>query len=165
MAAGYVGLIYATLPVAPAPLAFLRAHGMLRITLDFAFAACGLAVAALLYFRRAGAWRYAALVGVVVAYASVARHVRLPEEQVHFIQYGLVGVLFFRAVSLHERRRPVAFALALVIAVVAGALDEFIQGHVPNRHYDPRDIYLDAVSSFLGLLVSALLPPPSSETD
>jgi VanZ family protein len=97
---------------------------------------------------------------VVVAgiYATVARHVITPEEQLHFVQYGLVGVLFVRAVRPRIHQEGLSYLIAFVLAVLAGWLDEVIQGHVPNRHYDVHDIVLNAVSSLLGLAVYRVIP-------
>ncbi len=158
IAIGYVGLIYATLGSVPAPLAALRSHGILRYTLAVLFLSCWLGLLALLRSRSRQAWRFAAMVIIAGVYALVARRVITPEEQLHFIQYGLVGVLFVRAVRPTIRHEGAAYVLAFVLAFLAGWLDEVLQGHLPNRHYDVHDIALNAVSAFLGLTVYRVIP-------
>jgi VanZ family protein len=92
------------------------------------------------------------------AYGAVARRVITPEEQLHFLQYGLVGVLFVRAVRPSLRNEAAAYGMAFILAFVAGWFDEWLQGHLPNRHYDVHDIALNAVSAFLGLVVYRVIP-------
>lgn len=158
LALGYVAFIYATLGVVPAPMAYLRSHGVLRLTLGSMFLLCWLGVFSLLASRSRTAWRYAAMIGVAGVYALVARRVTSPEEQIHFIQYGLVGVLFVRSLRPSVRSEGAAYALAFFLAVLAGWVDELLQGRLPNRHYDVRDIVLNTVSSFLGLVIYRLIP-------
>src|SRR5690242_1617218 len=92
----YVLFIYATLGVTGIPLAFLRAHGVLRLSLFTAYMAClYLSLHILLKFKGAEWWRYALLLGVYgVALWVATSWVKIPEEQVHFFEYGLVGILF-----------------------------------------------------------------------
>jgi len=158
IAIGYVGLIYATLGVVRAPLAYLRSHGVLRSTLAVLFLTCWLGVLGLLRSRSRQIWRFVAMIAIAGVYALVARRVGTPEEQLHFIQYGLVGVLFARAVRPTVRHEGAAYALAFVLACLAGWLDEVLQGHLPTRHYDVHDIALNAVSAFLGLTVYRIIP-------
>ena len=154
----YVGFIYATLGVAPLPLAYLRAHGFLRYTLAALFRLCWSAILGLLASRSRDVWRFIAMVAISSVYAVVARHLTTPEEQLHFVQYGLVGILFVRAVRPVIRDEKRSYAVALLLATLAGALDEAIQGYLPNRHFDVSDIGLNAVSSALGLAVYSILP-------
>ena len=163
-ALAYVGAIYATLGVAPRPLAVLRAHNCLRLTLAIAFLACVLLVLNVMRFRSRNLWNYFGFALTVGAYLGLTRFVQTPEEQVHFVQYGLVGVLFLRAVRTHTPTLPVAYAVAFALAALAGWLDEVLQGHVPGRHYDVRDIQLNAVSALLGLVVHRLSVGKPTET-
>ncbi len=158
LALGYVASIYATLGVVPAPLAWLRSHGVLRLTLATLFILCWSGLTLLLARRSRQAWRFAAMVALAGAYAVVARGVTTPEEQIHFIQYGLVGVLFVRALRPTLKNELASYAAAFVLTVLAGWLDEVLQGHLPNRHYDVHDIALNAISAFLGLVVYRVIP-------
>lgn len=157
-ALAYVTSIYATLGVVPAPLAYLRSHNLLRFTIALLFAACLAYLLKVMHSRTRNPWRFFGLLVLAGVYATVVTMVRRPEEKIHFIQYGLVGALFARALRHHLPRPIAAYGVALAIASVAGWLDEMLQGLLPNRHYDVSDIYLDAASAFLGLLVYALIP-------
>lgn len=159
IALGYVAFIYATLGVVPAPLAYLRSHGILRLTLATLFVLCWSGLLVLLASRSRQVWRFAALLVLAGAYTTVARRmITTPEEQVHFIQYGLVGVFFARALRPMLQREGRALVGAFVLAVLAGWIDEILQGLLPSRHYDLRDIALNAVSALLGLLVYRVIP-------
>ena len=104
-------------------------------------------------------YRLLGLFFIAALYWLIAKWVHTPEEQIHFFQYGLVGVFFSRALELHTKSTLKIFIGAFILASLAGWLDEILQGLLPNRHYDIRDIYLNAMSAFLGLLLFRLIPP------
>ena len=149
-----VFLIYSSLYVARPAAELLREWNLLRIAVALAFvAAAGLIVWRLV--AGGASWRVlgmAALVGV--SYLVVLTVVpMMPEERLHFLQYGVVAALVYLA--LEERRRRIAdlavaqrdllsrlppLPTAVVITGIAGWVDEGIQAILPNRVYDVRDI-------------------------
>ena len=163
VAFGHLGFIYATLSAVPIPLLWLRSHNMLRLTIATVFLACFLIVLSIMHFRTRNWKRFAFLFALAALYGWLTTLVKRPEEQIHFIQYGLVGVLFARALQDHLGRSTKTDAIAFSIAMLAGWVDELIQGQLPNRHYDVRDLYLNAVSAFLGLVVYRTIPPRNQE--
>jgi VanZ family protein len=165
LAFAYVGFIYATLSVVPAPMAYLRAHNVLRVTIVSLFLVCLSITFVIMIFRTHKLWRFLSLFVLAALYGWLTTLVKRPEEQIHFIQYGLVGVLFARALVPRWGDGWRSFAAALALAIVAGTIDENIQGHLPNRHYDLHDIGLDAVSALLGLVVFRLIPPAPTRAD
>lgn len=159
IAVGYVLLIYATLGVARTLTNILRAHGILRLSLSVVHGVCVALLSGYIVRNAPKAlWRYIALLSLMGLYVAVAQKTVSPEEQIHFLQYGLVGIFFLRALELHVERKAAAYFFALVLASAAGWLDEIIQGLIPNRHYDVKDIFLNIVSAALGLAVFAVLP-------
>jgi len=158
VAFAYLASIYATLGAVPVPLAYLRSHNMLRLTIGSLFAICFLIVLTTMYFRTRKPWRFMALIVLAGVYGWLTTLVKRPEEQVHFIQYGLVGVLFSRALRGRFGQSVKTDIAAFSIAMIAGWIDEVLQGHLPNRHYDVRDLWLNAVSAFLGLMVYRTIP-------
>src|SRR5690349_10219545 len=95
LAIGYVLFIYATLGVTGIPLAFLRAHGVLRLSLLACYLICLYAsLHYLIVTHTTEAWRYVLLLGAYSAALLIAKHVKLPEEQVHFFEYGLVAIFY-----------------------------------------------------------------------
>ncbi len=155
----YVLFIYSTLSIVPAPLRFLRMHNMLRVTLGVVYTASFIAL-----FSKLAAevpkqwWRFAVLAGIFLLYPVIARATSSPEEQVHFLEYGLVGVLFARALAGDRPHTWKIYLGALVIGSIVGWIDELLQGLVPNRHYDIRDIWFNVVSVTLGLTLRSLYP-------
>ncbi len=158
IAVTYVISIYATLEIVPAPLAYLRAHNILRLSITALFLSCLAYIFTVMHSRTRNVWRHVGLALLAVLYAWAVALVKRPEEKIHFIQYGLVGALFVRAARHHIKRPLLAYAVALLIASAAGWFDETLQGWLPNRHYDVSDIALDVGSAFLGLVVYSLIP-------
>jgi hypothetical protein len=111
---------------------------------------------ALRHRRRIGgaglAWLAACSAGYLY-YAYVLRAV--PEETLHFLQYGMLGYLVFRALSHNIRDVAIYFNAAAACALI-GALDEVIQWITPQRYFDWRDVKLNAVSGALMQVALAL---------
>lgn len=164
----YVAFIYATLSVVPIPLRFLRNHNLLRLTLSAIYLTCFIVLVSQLAQRGEKRWwRFAILTAIFSLYPIIALKTSSPEEQVHFLEYGLVGVLFARALADGGPYSLKIWIGALILGALAGWIDEIFQGYLPNRHYDIRDIWLNVISVTLGLLLRAVyvytpLPAKSS---
>jgi hypothetical protein len=80
-------------------------------------------------------------------------------ESVHFVEYGVLGLLFYRA------WRPLGdvslLILPLVAGTIAGTFDEWFQWFIPIRAGEARDIVLNAVASLCGVLFAAGIEPPA----
>jgi VanZ family protein len=76
-----------------------------------------------------------------------------PEEAVHFLEYGLLGYLLFRALRHHIPDKTIYLAVFLIGGMV-GILDEVLQWIIPLRYWDFRDIGLNALS--VGLSQTAI---------
>jgi hypothetical protein len=86
-----------------------------------------------------------------------------PEEAIHFLEYGVLGFLLYRALQPRIQDASVFFAAALV-GVLAGTVDEIIQWIVPGRYWDFRDIGLNAGACILTLVaIWRLVPRPSAK--
>jgi hypothetical protein len=166
-----VGAIYLSLYPLQFVLDALRERGLLRATLAVAFA---LAVAAVwLWFARRRPGFAEALVLLLAGALYFVIGARLPvlQERFHLLQYGLVALAFRAAVVARRavspapgRRAELAAALAAAVLTAAtGWVDELIQGALPNRYYDLRDVLLNAGSGALALAtrlaLDALRPP------
>ena len=79
-------------------------------------------------------------------------------EQFHFVEYGLVTLLFYRA------WRPLGDASVLILPLLAGlivgTLEEWLQWFIPGRIGDMRDVFLNGAAIVSGLLFSLGLDPP-----
>ena len=120
---------------------------------------------ALLVIKDRRAFRYsclAAATAIAAGYAWTAR-TGVPDvdaaERFHFIEYGLVAVLFYKAWL------PADDASVLLKPVVAGfivgTLEEWLQWVVPGRVGEMHDVLLNLVAVGCGVMFAlALAPPP-----
>jgi hypothetical protein len=104
-----------------------------------------------------GAW----LVGVAAVYAGYAYTLRRdPVEAIHFLQYGVLGVLAFRALT-HRMRDPGIYLAAALVGGIVGILDEAIQWAAPRRVWDLRDIWFNFfAASLVQVGIAAGIRPP-----
>ena len=66
----------------------------------------------------------------------------------HFLGYGWLGVLFFRALCASSRAAAGALAACAVgLTLVVASLDEFHQSFIPSRTGSVRDVLLDTVGA------------------
>ena len=156
----WVVLIYATLYFARAPVEFLRAHNLLRLAVAAAFAVAAAPLLGLVWRRGVGPREGIVLALSAVVFAALLPLASRPEEKLHFLEYGLLGGMLFRACRLRLSRLGRsdpgadggAAVLALLLAGLAGVVDESIQALLPNRYYDVRDIAFNVVASALVVL-------------
>lgn len=148
----YLGAIYLSLYPLQFAMDLLRRHNLLRVAIGATFLAA--AGAGLLVGVRRGwrarQWLVAGAGALVVGY--LALRLDVVQERLHLVEYGALGLLFWAALARRDERlgrdavvdgvRTVVLATLLVGA--AGWLDEGIQGLLPNRVYDLRDVGLNA---------------------
>jgi VanZ family protein len=82
-------------------------------------------------------------------------------ERVHFVEFGVITYLFYRAA------RPLGdvsmLAIPMLAGLLVGTLEEWLQWFIPVRVGELRDIFLNGAAIVSGLLFSwAIDPPPSS---
>jgi len=114
--------------------------------------------------RRAS--RYGSIIAAIVLAAtySAANAGELPEsnavERFHFLEYGLITFLFYRAwLPLADAS---VFLLPFLAGLIVGTAEEWLQWFIPNRVGELRDIFLNGVATTSGLLFSAGVEPPRS---
>jgi len=71
-----------------------------------------------------------------------------PVEAIHFLEYGLLGFLLYRALKIRTKDVGIYF-IAFLIGCLVGILDEILQWIVPFRYWDIRDVGLNALASGL----------------
>lgn len=114
--------------------------------------------------RRGARYGAIALALVIAVAYSALRAGPNPEsnavERFHFLQYGLIAFLFYRA------WRPLGdlgmFLLPLCAGVIVGTVEEWFQWFIPNRVGEMADIGLNLVAIGTGLLFSVGVEPPDS---
>jgi hypothetical protein len=154
----YLGALYATLGIMRVITETLRGAGFLRISVSVAFALVAVSVAVLIARDPLNRSRrvVGALVGCAVVYAAIIWPMQSPEEKLHFIQYGLVGILADLASPAHWSARA-RFVRCALFVTAAGWVDELIQALLPNRYYDLRDVAFNAIAGILALSALTLV--------
>lgn len=108
--------------------------------------------------------RYGALAAAAILAVSYARAIDTGNadvdaaERFHFVEYGLLAVLFYRA--WQPRGAAAAGALTVSAALIVAVADEWLQWYVPTRFGDLRDVLLNAVAIVCGLLFAMAVEPP-----
>ncbi len=149
----YVVFIYASLPVTRYLVEYIyRTFGRtpvgVLVTTGLVVVAMVLAMG-ILNSRAPLSSRATALV-LLATGGLLSLKVGLPEEKIHFIEYGLLGYILLRATSTWAR--PVAASFIMVSIV--GSIDEAIQWALPNRVGDLKDIVLNTLGGAIGINVA-----------
>jgi VanZ like family len=150
----WVLFIYVTISLARDIQEFIRDQGGKIIFLVATYAALVLACLGIAWFVRTGrlvlsAGRTFVLVliaGIFAAYTWTLRS--NPEEAIHFVQYGVLSGLLFRALH-HRLRDPSIYFAATMLGIGFGVIDELIQWIVPRRVFAFRDIGINVLAVVL----------------
>ena len=79
--------------------------------------------------------------------------VRFLDKFLHFVAYGFLGVLFYRAyetLPLKKKKNLLIF-ISIVSATLYGISDEIHQYFVPARHADLMDVIANTIGSICGV--------------
>jgi hypothetical protein len=123
---------------------------------------------ALIRIRSQRATRYGAIAAALALGAAYVAWFRtgIPEvdvvERVHFVEYGIITLLFYRAWRL--RGDASVLILPILAGLIAGTLEEWFQWFLPVRVGEARDVVLNLVAIGCGLLFSLGLDPPPALT-
>lgn len=125
---------------------------------------CAVLVAALVRIRDRRASRYAAVATALACAVAYSLWTAGSDPQVnaverfHFLQYGVITYLFYRA------WRPLedvsVFLLPVLAALIVGTAEEWYQWFIPARVGEMRDVFLNGVAIGCGTLFSAGIDPP-----
>jgi hypothetical protein len=155
--------IYATLGLAQRLAETLEERGLLDFTVGL-FLLCMFLVGVTILTQglrvRPGGAEVAVVIGAATAYLLVFTRMTIPTERSHLIEYSIVGVLIYEALTERRnqgRRVPVPPVLAVLITVALGALDEGIQWLLPNRVFDPVDILFNTLAGTMAVTASVAL--------
>ena len=109
---------------------------------------------------RPGGAEIAVALGVAVTYLLVALRMSIATERSHLIEYGVVAVFIYEALTERAsqgRRVPVPALLAVLATSLVGVLDECIQAFLPSRVFDPVDILFNVLAAVMAVVASAAL--------
>ncbi len=111
-----------------------------------------IAILVFYYFIRRGITEAVMVVIPVILSLFWLFHLERPEERIHFIEYGILGILAFKAFGKGLKKIMIAILFVLLI----GTLDEIIQFILPNRVGDIRDVILNVTGGSLGVWTGLL---------
>jgi len=94
---------------------------------------------------------YLLLIVILGCYAVGLFIIPYPEEKWHFMEYGILAYLIFKACRV-DFQEGISYFLSLLLTTLIGWGDEGIQGLLPNRYYDIRDVVINGISGVLSLL-------------
>ncbi len=107
--------------------------------------------------ERYGVSQYLWVAFISCLYGLIIYIVDVPEEQVHFIEYGILSGLIYIALTLDIHNNISVYFLSAFIVFVFGAVDEVIQWLLPNRIFDIRDILINGIAGILVQLLIAMV--------
>ncbi len=154
-AGAWLLLIYSTLYIARPLTEALRQRNLLRLAVGTVFGLAAVGVVVWGRRRRLEARQWAVVAAAGVAVLVVAALLPLPEERLHFVEYGIFAALVHEALTLRRARHVGLWTMALTAA--AGLGDELIQGILPNRYFGWRDVAMNAGAGTLVAVTLALL--------
>jgi hypothetical protein len=120
---------------------------------------------AIIRIRDRRKWRYAGLmlaVGGAMLYAQVVATGNVlvdVVEHVHFVEYGLVAWLFYRACRVIDNGAAIIWPL--LAGTLTGIADESLQAFIPGRVGEVHDVLLDVVAVGCGLCFAVSVDPPT----
>jgi VanZ family protein len=160
LALAVLAAIYSTLGPAQIVAGALRERNLLRISVAALILLVGLIIAGQWVKRRPGWREIGVAVGVTFVYLWALARILSPEERTHLVEYSVVAIFIHRA--LLERRRnggrvPIPGAIALLVTLLLGWLDEAIQALLPNRVYDIRDVGFNTLAALMAITASLAL--------
>ena len=152
----YTGSIYAFLPFGTAFWRFVLNHWGSGINYLGLFFVCVLGTYFLIYLIFQKQVKklsvYLAFFAISCACLALLKYMCVAgAERFHLLLYGILSVIVFWALKLHAKGNRIYLYTAILVFLL-GAIDEFIQGILPMRVFDTRDIFMNWLSSGMGEL-------------
>ena len=113
--------------------------------------------------RRLAAMAASILIGALYTAAlSTGEPEQDAVERIHFLEYGIIAVLFYRV--WRRAADPSAVVLPILCAFAVGTLDEWLQWFIPYRVGETHDVILNLTAIVCGTLFGIALEPPPGFT-
>lgn len=82
----------------------------------------------------------------------------------HLTEYAILAVLLWRAFRFHRSNVRSSLwpqaAIALAVAIIFAAMDEYHQALVPTRGSSPIDVMIDSCGAIAGIMIRWLVAMP-----
>ena len=153
----YVLFIYVSLPFFPAFITTLRGFiskellNLLSLVLSISFF---LMLSVWIYKKKYKVNQFLLIISplLLLTYFSLSLDVWV--ERIHFIEYGVLGLLISRAVNIRTFKEIIATCCLITLI---GVVDEIIQWFLPNRVGDMRDVTMNSFGGLSGLWLGKFL--------
>ena len=152
--------IYSTLGLASTLAGVLRDRGMLAPVVFLCLILVGATILTQGLKTRPGGVEIAVMLGIAATYLLMFARMAAPEERTHLMEYGVVAVFIYEALTERAsqgRRVPVPALLAILVTSLLGVLDECIQALLPSRVFDPIDMLFNFLAGVMAVAASAAL--------
>jgi len=146
--------IFATVPVGRSIQKFVYNNWGREAFIYFVLGVLAAVILVVLYFliikfktKSSSNYIWLIVIGTLYIYFTLKLR-NIPEEAVHFLEYGLLGFFLFKALSHHVKDKSV-YLSATLFALLIGTFDEILQWMIPQRYWDFRDAGLNGLSGGL----------------
>ena len=89
---------------------------------------------------------------ILVTTLGILSFIKIPEERIHFLEYGLLAILVQRAVRIDIKNR-MSFGISFLLTAIWGIGDEAIQYLLPNRVFETKDILYNIAAGGMGIFI------------
>lgn len=111
----------------------------------------------LLYHKKKRLFLFFWLFFFFSVYLFLMKQFELPAERIHFLEYGLLAYLAYKALEKDVIQKKALYVQTLCIVLGVSFLDEGIQYLLPNRVGEFRDVALNLVSGVMGLFITLVI--------
>jgi hypothetical protein len=158
MAGLWLGLIFASAPLARSIQKFIYAAAGKEFFTYLALASLCAGAAACIYFfivhfRISSLSQYLWLAAGVLSYGYlIFQFRRHPEEALHLVEYAVLASLVFNALRYKVRDWTIYVSTVLII-LLCGIADELLQWMLPSRFWDYRDVGVNLLGGALCVII------------
>jgi len=161
----YTSAMYAFLPFGPAFWRFVLGHWGNELNYLGVFLVCLLGAYFLVYLVFQKQVRnisvYIAFFSISLVCLALLKYMCVSgAERFHLLMYGILSCIIFWTLKLDVKRKRIYLYTTLLVFLL-GAIDEVIQGILPMRVFDVRDIFMNWLSSGMGELFIAFVLKPN----
>ncbi|MDP3041847.1 MAG: VanZ family protein [Candidatus Omnitrophota bacterium] len=130
-------------------LEFLGNSG-LTIMLWVLFLFGGCVASSYLYKSHLAGWRIFLFLGIFAAGLFYASQVKIVEERMHLINFGLLGWLIIKDIS-RFKKGIMSIGLSLLFCIFVATIEETLQLWIPNRVAQIHDVLLAVMGGVWGI--------------
>ncbi|TVM00900.1 MAG: hypothetical protein CV087_11450 [Candidatus Brocadia sp. WS118] len=161
----YTAAIYAFLPFGPAFWRYVLGHWGSELNYLGVFLACLVGIYFLVYLlfqkQEKNIPVYIAYFFISLACLALLKYMCVcGAERFHLLMYGVLSCMVFWSLKLDIKSKRIYLYTTLLVFLL-GAIDELIQGILPMRVFDVRDIFMNWLSSGMGELFIAFVLRPN----